>query len=73
MPYFVYRIKPFTQLEEEARYESFAPASAHAKRLRAEGLPDTERVKVIFAEDAFQAEDLLSQVRSRPAGPDGDD
>jgi hypothetical protein len=35
MPYYIYRVKPFAQLEKLAAFDAFAEASAHAKTLRA--------------------------------------
>lgn len=73
MPYFVYRIRPFTQLDALATFESFPAASAAAKALRAD--PDEAgrgKIKVVFAKDGFEAEDLLSQVRE-PGPTLGDD
>jgi len=70
VPYYIYRIKPFSILEMLATHEAFAEASAQAKQLRA-GLPanSPDKIKVMFAENQLQAEDLLSQVREpRPAG-----
>ncbi len=64
MPYYIYRVKPFAQLDKLAEHPAFGPASAQAKILRAElpaGSPD--RIKVIFAENETQAEDLLCQIR----------
>ena len=69
MPYYVYRVLPFAQLEQLARHDSFKAASAQAKALRADGGPG--QVKVMFAEDAQQAEDLLCQLRS--PGPAGEE
>jgi hypothetical protein len=72
MPYYIYRIKPFAQLEQLAEFDSFPDASRQVKMLRQQlDLPATDKVKVIFAEDPFQAEELLCQVRE--AGPKGDD
>jgi hypothetical protein len=74
MPYFVYRIHPFGRLEKVAAPASFAEASALAKSLRTDGtLPDGCSVKVMFAEDEWTAEELLSQVRERPPGLAGDE
>lgn len=72
MPYYIYRIKPFFELEQLSDHESFAEASRQAKMLRLQpDLPATDKIKVIFADTPLQAEDLLCQVRS--AGPKGDD
>jgi len=69
MPYFVYRVQPFAQLEKLAEFSAFKEASAHAKSLRI-AQPGAS-IKVMFADTALQAEDLLLQVRER--GPSGDD
>jgi hypothetical protein len=74
MPYFIYRLKPFSMLEKLAEYPSFKEASVEAKRLRT--LVDPAKpgpIKIIFAETELHAEDLLSQVREREPGPPGDD
>lgn len=72
MPYYVYAVKPFAQLERLAEFPVFKDASVHAKWLRMEqaGRPG-ERIKVMFADNPLAAEDLLLQVREAP--PDGDD
>ena len=72
MPYYIYRVGPFAQLEKLAEFAAFKPASAHAKTLRAE--PDAAaqtRIKVMFADTEQAAEELLCQVRE--PGPAGDD
>lgn len=72
MPYYIYRVKPFGQLEKLADHGAFAAASSEAKSLRAELPPGTrDKVKVIFAESELQAEDLLCQVRE--PGPPGEE
>ncbi len=72
MPYYVFSVKPFAQLEKLAEFDDFASASAQAKALRsAQTGRDAPRIKLIFAEDPLAAEDLLLQVRQ--AGPTGDD
>ena len=72
MPYYIYRVMPFAQLEKLAEHSAFATASSAAKTLRL-GQPAHApgKIKVIFADNALQAEDLLCQVRD-PA-PTGDD
>lgn len=76
MAYYLYRITqigPVKQLYKLAEFDTFKPASTEAKRLRKEGdLPDGATVKVIFAENELQAEDLLQQVRE-PEPMIGDD
>ena len=72
MPYYVYAVKPFAQLDRLAEFDAFKAASAHAKSLRAaQPVAGQARIKVMFADTALAAEDLLLQVRD--AGPTGDD
>jgi hypothetical protein len=72
MPYFVFSLRPFAQIEKLAEFHSFKQASAHAKSLRAtQAVAADVRVKVMFADNQQLAEDLLCQVRE--AGPSGDD
>ncbi len=71
MPYFVYRVKPFAQLEKLAEFAAFRDASAHAKALRATQGAEPGKIKVMFAADERVAEDLLCQIRE--PGPPGDD
>lgn len=71
MPYYIYRVKPFGQLEKLAEFPAFKDASARAKALRAAEPLAPGRVKVMFADDERLAEDLLCQLRD-PA-PSGDD
>jgi hypothetical protein len=72
MPYYVFRVKAFAQLEKVGEFAAFPQASSHAKALRAAHAgQDQARIKVMFAENQQQAEDLLCQIReSRPAGDD---
>jgi len=72
MPYYVYRIGSFGQLQKLEERASFKDASALAKAFRAAGdaMPQT-RVKVIFAADELLAEGLLCEVREAP--PAGDE
>ena len=73
MPYFVYRVQAFAQLQPLGEYASFPEASRAAKERRATepGEPG-RRVRVVFAENALAAEDLLLQVREAPPGGDDD-
>lgn len=74
MPYYLYRIFPMRRLEAAGEEASFAAASARAKALRA--APDRPAdcaVKVVFAANPLEAEDLLSQVRSPQPGLAGDE
>ena len=71
MPYFVFKLKPFAQIERLAAFDSFREASTRAKALRLE-LPKADgRIKVMFADNEQLAEDLLCQIRE--PGPTGDD
>lgn len=71
MPYFVFRVKPFAQIEKLAEFAAFPEASGHAKALRANGGEAGGRIKLMFAENQTQAEDLLCQIRDpQPAGDD---
>jgi len=65
MPYYVFAMKPFGQLDKLADFEVFKEASAHAKALRAAQPPESPvRIKVMFAETQLDAEALLSQLRT---------
>lgn len=71
MPYFIYAVRPFAQLEPLGAHEAFAAASAQAKQLRAaQAAGDAARIRVMFAATALEAEDLLLQVRDPQAPGD---
>lgn len=73
MPYYLYRVKPFAQLEALGQFDSFPEASREAKALRAaEPGSAARRVRVVFADNALAAEDLLLQVREAPPGGEDD-
>ena len=74
MPYFVYKITPpFKQLEKLDAFPDFKQASTYTKAVRTGMAADDKyMVKVIFAENELQAEDLLNQVRE-PEPMTGDD
>jgi hypothetical protein len=67
MPYYLYRVTTVGQirtLSPLGQFDAFKPASDDAKRLRRElDLAPGEQVKVIFAENPLQAEEMLSEVR----------
>lgn len=71
MPYYVFKVKPFAQIEKLAEFSAFREASTHAKSLRATRADGPGRIQVMFADNERLAEDLLCQVRE--AGPSGDD
>lgn len=74
MPYFIYKVHaPLKNLEKVAQHASFKEASRTVKELRA--APDMAAggaIRMIFAENELEAEDLLSQVR-KPEPMVGDD
>lgn len=73
MPYFVYKILPFKQLELLQQFDSYREAKESARSARQAISPaDNHAVKLIFAENALQAEDLLTQERP-PEPMIGDD
>ena len=67
MPYYLYRVTqqgPVRTLAKIDAHDAFKPASTEAKRLRRElDLAPGEQIKVIYADNELQAEDLLNQVR----------
>ena len=72
MPYFVFSVRPYAQIDKLAEFAAFREASAHAKSVRAAQAGDTDaKIKVMFADNERIAEDLLCQVRE--PGPTGDD
>jgi hypothetical protein len=74
MPYYIYRVFPFHRLEKVDAADAFGQASARAKAMRASpDLPADCTIKVIFAANENEAEDLLSQVREAAPGVVGDE
>lgn len=72
MPYYVFAVRPFAQLQQLAEHASFRDASVQAKALRAEPAAEAGvRIQVVFAENPLAAEDLLLQVRDRR--PEGEE
>lgn len=72
MPYYVFSVRPFAQIEKLAEFVAFKEASTHAKALRSSrAVAEGAKVKVMFAGNQQLAEDLLCQIRD--AGPTGDD
>lgn len=64
MPYYVYAVRPFAQLEQLSEHAAFKEASAQAKALRAaQPAGDAARIRVMHAASALEAEDLLLQLR----------
>ena len=76
MPYFIYRSFsfPVRRLEPLGREDSFKTASARTKALRASpDLPAGCTVRMVFAQNELEAEDLLNQVREATPGVVGDE
>ena len=72
MPYFVYKVITSDGLDLVRKLEllqvceQFKAAKAEARRLRAEQPPDAATYKVIFAENALEAEERLQEKREKP-------
>ncbi|MFO7604049.1 MAG: hypothetical protein R6X06_09575 [Gammaproteobacteria bacterium] len=72
MPYYVYRIaatasKLVKQLEAIKEFENFKEAKTFAKEQRAaQPAEDASIIKVIFAENALEAEERLQEHREAP-------
>lgn len=76
MPYFIYRIEefPVRRLELVDRDDVFRTASARTKALRADPeLPPGCTVRMVFAANELEAEDLLNQRREAAPGVVGDE
>lgn len=72
MPYYVFAVKGYGQLDKVAEFDVFRDASAHAKTLRqVQPGGNAPRIKVMFGVNQIEAEDQLLQPRE--AGPSGDD
>ena len=75
MPYYIYKIFefPMKRLEKIEHHDIYKHGAERSKTLRREiALTEQCNVKMIFAENELQAEDLLMQVRE-PAPELGDD
>ena len=76
MPYFIYRTFAFPSAASsrpDARIR-FQAASARTKELRASpDLPAGCTVRMVFAQNELEAEDLLNQVRAAAPGVVGDE
>jgi hypothetical protein len=72
MPYYVYAVHPFAQLEQVGEHGAYREASAQAKALREKlGGDAATRIRVMFADSAVAAEDLILAIRDpRPPGDD---
>ena len=66
MPYYIYRIVtlgPVRRLEELGEQSAYREAADLVKRLRAESVGEPGTVRMIFAQNRLQAEELLSETR----------
>ena len=75
MPYYIYKVFdfPLKRVEKIEQYDVFRQGADRSKVLRRElALSEKCNVKMMFAENELQAEELLMQVRE-PAPELGDD
>ncbi len=73
MPYYIYRVteQPIKMLSKLEQHDTYRDAAARTKQLRIEMPSEAEYIiKMIFAENEFNAEDLLNQVREPNLEPD---
>lgn len=74
MPYFIYKISPHNILELQGLAEKFKDAKARTNELRKTLDPNTGyTIRMIFAENELQAEDLLTQKREPDPSMIGDE
>ena len=68
MPYFVYKLfeGPVRSIEPLGEFARYSEASRFAKARRAELSQDTCAVRVVFAENALDAEEALLNPREAP-------
>jgi hypothetical protein len=75
MPYYIYKVFdfPIKRVEKIEQHDNYKPGADRSKLLRKElALTEQCSVKMMFAENELQAEELLMQVRE-PAPELGDD
>lgn len=71
MPYFIYRISPERKLDFVDSFDSYRDAKQAATALRVAQQPDdVDRVKMVFAKDSPEAEQLLRTERERQPSED---
>ncbi|MDH3672783.1 MAG: hypothetical protein OES46_16775 [Gammaproteobacteria bacterium] len=71
MPYFIYRISPARKLDLVDSFDSYRDAKRAATALRIAQEPDDAcTVKIVFAKDSAEAEQLLRTERERPPSED---
>ncbi len=71
MPYFIYRISPERKLNLVESFDRYQDAKRAVTALRvAQESDDADRVKMIFAKDSREAEELLTVKRERQPSED---
>jgi hypothetical protein len=71
MPYFIYRISPERKLDLVDSFDSYRDAKQAVTALRVAQEPDDVcTVKVVFAKDSAEAEQLLKTKRERQPSED---
>lgn len=74
MPYFIYKVGRLNLLEQLGVEDSFRAAKARATEMRSQLAPEAPTtVRIIFAANELEAEDLLSQPSQSTPGVFGDD
>jgi len=71
MPYFVYQISEgatniVKNLEKIAEFEAYKEAKNHARDIRPDVVNESTQVRVVFADNALHAEELLMEKREKP-------
>ncbi len=71
MPYFVYKISEgatalIKNLEKLDEFEGYKDAKNRARELRPELVNDKTLVRVVFADNALHAEEMLMEKREQP-------
>ncbi len=71
MPYFIYRVSPDTRLELVGSFEDYKQAKRETKLMRAkQHANENHAIKIIFANNPAEAEQLLTTRRERPPSED---
>lgn len=71
MPYFIFRISSDRKLSLVRSFEKFPEAKKNARAMRAASAAGASEVlKIIFANDPAEAEQLLTTRRGRPPSED---
>lgn len=74
MPYYIYRVGPLNILAKQGQEDSFKAARARVNELRKALEPNAGlAIRMIFAANELEAEDILSQPRELDPSLAGDD